>query len=63
MTVAFPAAPARAAAVQEIVSPSGIKAWLVEDYTVPVVALNIAFRGGAAQDPAGKEGLANFMDF
>jgi len=61
MTVAFPAAPARAAAVQEIVSPSGIKAWLVEDYTVPVVALNIAFRGGAAQDPAGKEGLANFM--
>ena len=61
MTIAFPAAPARAAAIQEIISPSGIKAWLVEDYTVPVMALNIAFRGGAAQDPAGKEGLANLM--
>jgi len=61
MTVAFPAAPARAATIQEVISPSGIKAWLVEDYTVPVVALNIAFRGGAAQDPAGNEGLANFM--
>ena len=42
-------------------APRGIKAWLVEDYTVPIVAMNIAFRGGAAQDPAGKGGLANLM--
>src|SRR6187431_1390799 len=61
MTFAFPAAPARAATIQEVISPSGIKAWLVEDYTVPVVALNIAFRGGATQDPAGREGVANLM--
>ena len=33
----------------------------MEDYTVPIVAMNIAFRGGAAQDPAGKDGLANLM--
>ncbi len=61
MTVAFLTPPARAAAIQEITSASGLKAWLVEDYTVPIVALNIAFRGGAAQDPAGKGGLANLM--
>lgn len=61
MTVAFASLPARASTIKEVTSPSGIKAWLVEDYTVPVVALNIAFRGGAAQDPAGKEGLANLM--
>jgi zinc protease len=61
MTVAFVSAPARAATIQDITSPSGIKAWLVEDYTVPIVAMNIAFRGGAAQDPEGKAGLANLM--
>ena len=61
MTVAFASAPARAASVQEVTSPLGQKARLVEDYTVPIVAMNVAFRGGAAQDPAGKAGLANLM--
>ncbi len=61
MTLAVASPPARAATVQEVTSPGGLKAWLVEDYTVPVVAMNIAFRGGAAQDPEGKAGLANFM--
>jgi len=61
MTVAFPTPPARAATIQEVTSASGIKAWLVEDYTVPIVAMNVAFRGGAAQDPVGKGGLANLM--
>ena len=35
MTIALVNPPARAATIQEITSPSGIKAWLVEDYTVP----------------------------
>jgi zinc protease len=61
MTVALVAQPARAANVQEVTSPSGLKAWLVEDYTVPIVAMNVAFRGGAAQDPDGKAGTANLM--
>ncbi len=61
MTVALAAPPARATHVQEVTSPSGIKAWLVEDYTVPIVAMNVAFSGGAAQDPDGKAGLANLM--
>ncbi len=61
MTIALVGAPARAASVQEITSPKGLKAWLVEDYTVPVVTMNVAFRGGAAQDPADKSGMANLM--
>jgi zinc protease len=61
MTVALVAPPARAAAAAEITSPSGIKAWLVEDYTVPIVTMNVAFRGGTAQDPGGRAGLANLL--
>lgn len=61
MTVALASPPVRAAGVKEITSPKGVKAWLVEDYTVPVVTMNIAFKGGAAQDPSGKSGLANLL--
>jgi len=46
------------APVQEVVSDTGIKAWLIEDHTNPIVALRFGFRGGAALDPDGKEGLA-----
>jgi zinc protease len=51
----------RAASVQQVVSPGGVEAWLVEDYAVPLVAAQIAFRGGAAQDPGGKPGAANLL--
>ncbi len=50
---------ARAVEVQRVVSPMGIEAWLVENDTVPVIAIEFAFRGGIELDPAGKEGLAN----
>jgi zinc protease len=58
------AAPERAAAVvkvQRVTSPGGIVAWLVEDHFVPVVAVKIAFRGGRAVEPDGKEGLAEMV--
>lgn len=55
-------APARAEVeIQEVVSPGGIRAWLVEDYTVPIVSARFAFQGGTTQDPKGKEGIANLM--
>lgn len=44
-----------------LVSPSGIEIWHVEDYTVPLVSMEFAFIGGAAQDPEGMAGLANLM--
>jgi zinc protease len=53
--------PARAAfQIQKVVSPGGIEAWLIEDHRIPLMALDVSFRGGAALDPAGKEGLAIF---
>lgn len=54
-------APNRFMNIQEIKSPSGITAWLVESHNVPLIAMRFAFDGGAAQDPAGKPGIANFM--
>ena len=55
------ALPARAVEVRRVVSPGGIEAWLVEDHRNPIIALEFAFRGGAALDPVGKEGLANML--
>ncbi|MBY6243833.1 pitrilysin family protein [Methylosinus sp. Sm6] len=53
--------PSRAESIQRIVTPGGVEAWLVESYAVPLVALEFAMRGGAAQDPAGKAGLATLL--
>ena len=50
--------PAVATKIERVVSPAGIEAWLVQEPSVPLVAMNFAFRGGSAQDPAGKSGLA-----
>jgi zinc protease len=47
--------------IQRIVSPLGIEAWLVEDYSVPLVAVDLAFRGGAVQDPEGRAGTGQMM--
>lgn len=50
-----------ASRIQRVVSPGGIEAWLVEDYTVPLVAVEFSIRGGASQDPSGKAGLGYFV--
>jgi zinc protease len=52
------AAPAFAANIERVTSPGGITAWLVRDTSVPVIAVDFAFRAGAVMDPAGKEGRA-----
>jgi zinc protease len=58
----LPALTARAEmTIQEVKSEKGITAWLVEDYSVPIITLRFVFDGGSTQDPAGKEGLANLM--
>ena len=50
-----------AAKVQRLVSPGGIEAWFVQDATVPLIAMEYAFSGGAAQDPADKSGVGNMV--
>jgi zinc protease len=55
------ATPGHAFVIQSVTSPGGIKAWLVQDKTIPLIAMNFSFQGGSAYDPPGKEGLANFI--
>jgi zinc protease len=56
------ALPARAAVpIEEVVSPGGIRAWLVEERAIPFVALEIRFRGGTSLDAPGKRGAVNLM--
>jgi zinc protease len=55
------AAPALATTIERVVSPGGIEAWLVHEPAVPMIAVDFAFGGGAAQDPAGKAGTANLV--
>ena len=50
-----------AAKIQRLVSPGGIEAWFVQDATVPLIAMEYAFSGGATQDPAGKSGVGNMV--
>ncbi|MGN6464613.1 MAG: M16 family metallopeptidase [Rhizobiaceae bacterium] len=50
-----------AVSIQDVTSKKGIHAWLVEDYSVPIITIRFAFGGGTAQDPDGKEGLAYLM--
>lgn len=51
----------RAARVQHVVSAKGIEAWLVEDYAVPLVAMEFALDGGTSQDADGRMGTAMMM--
>jgi zinc protease len=55
------AAPASAITVQQVQSPGGIQAYLVEDHTTPVVAISFGFFGGSALDPAEKAGLSDLV--
>jgi len=47
--------------IREVTSEGGIKAWLVEAPEIPFIALEIGFKGGATQDPPGKEGAVSLM--
>jgi zinc protease len=50
--------PAGAVTIDRVVSPGGVEAWLVQDHTLPIITLELSFRGGASTDPQGKAGLA-----
>jgi zinc protease len=59
--VAVLAVPAHAIDIQAVTSPGGIKAWLVQDDTIPFVAVEFAFKGGASLDQPDKRGAINLM--
>ncbi|WP_171132007.1 MULTISPECIES: pitrilysin family protein [unclassified Ruegeria] len=47
--------------IEEVTSPGGITAWLVEDHSIPFTALEIRFRGGTSLDDPEKRGAVNLM--
>ena len=47
--------------IQEVTSEGGIKAWLVEEHSLPFVALEMSFKGGTSLDVEGKRGAVNLM--
>lgn len=47
--------------IEQVISPGGIKAWLVEDHDLPFVAMDIRFKGGTSLDQPGKRGEVNLM--
>ncbi|WP_299910763.1 pitrilysin family protein [uncultured Paracoccus sp.] len=55
------ALPAQAIEIQDVTSPAGIKAWLVEDHTIPFTAISLDFKGGASLEAEGKRGAINLM--
>ncbi|MGB7286506.1 MAG: pitrilysin family protein [Salaquimonas sp.] len=52
---------ANAIEIQQVKTPSGITAWLVEDYTVPLISFSMEFKSGNVQDPEGLEGLTSIL--
>lgn len=48
-------------AIKQITSPGGINAWVVEEPSIPFLAVEIRFRGSASLDLPGKRGATNLM--
>lgn len=48
--------------IKEVKSKSGITAWLVEDHTIPVIAMKFSFKeSGTSNDPIEKQGLTRLL--
>lgn len=56
-----PLAPVAAMNIERVVSPGGIEAWLVQEDSIPVITMEVAWTGGTASDPSEKSGLANMV--
>lgn len=59
LTLSFPAH--ATIEIEEITSPGGIDAWLVEDHSIPFVALEFWFVGGSALDAPDARGATYLM--
>lgn len=55
------AIPVGATEIQLVTSKGGITAWLVEEHSIPIVSMDILFRGGSSIEPADKHGATYLM--
>ena len=51
------------AQIQQFVTPGGVSVWLVSEPSIPILAVQMAWKGGSAADPAGLEGLAELVTY
>lgn len=47
--------------IEEFTTPGGIEVWLVNEPSIPIVALEVSFKGGSSLDLPGKEGATYLM--
>ena len=52
---------ARAVEIQEVISPGGVKAWLLEDRMLPITSVSFSISAGSSADPLKKSGLSNMV--
>lgn len=45
--------------IQQFVTPGGVSVWLVSEPSIPIVSVEMAWRGGETSDPEGLEGLSD----
>lgn len=51
----------KAAEIKEILTPGGIKAWFVQENAIPILNMEVVWKGGASILPKEKAGLAELM--
>ncbi len=63
LSVFFLASAAHALEIQKVMSPAGIEAWLVEDHSLPIIALSTSWenRAAASATTINKTGVAAMM--
>ncbi len=49
------------ATIQQFTTPGGVSVWLVEEPSIPILSLRMAWQAGETNDPEGIEGLTNAM--
>lgn len=49
------------ATIQQFTTPGGVSVWLVEEPSIPILSLRMAWQAGVTNDPAGLEGLTAAM--
>jgi zinc protease len=51
------------AEIQQFVTPGGVSVWLVTEPSIPILAVNMAWKAGSATDPQGHEGLSESVAY
>ena len=51
------------ATIQQFTTPGGVSVWLVSEPSIPILSVEMAWKGGSAADPDGQEGLGSAVTY